>query len=118
MAGRQKCHERIVAPVADPLSPGVHLAASRRDTDYVCYEGPEGWAFASGVAAELTADRDRLLLRSAEGETSRQGHDQQRGRKDLDGGSRKPDLPSPRRVAGTETSTTTSMTSNDYDSIA
>lgn len=70
MADRQKYHERIVAPVADPLSTVVHLAASRRDTDYVCYEGPEGWAFASGVAAELTADRDRLLLRSAAGETS------------------------------------------------
>ncbi len=70
MADRQKYHERIVAPVADPLSTVVHLAASRRYTDYVCYEGPEGWAFASGVAAELTADRDRLLLRSAAGETS------------------------------------------------
>lgn len=70
MADRQKYHERLVAPVADPLSTVVHLAASRRDTDYVCYEGPEVWAFASGVAAELTADRDRLLLRSTEGETS------------------------------------------------
>ena len=70
MADPQKYHERIVAPVADPLSTVVHLAASRRDTDYVCYEGPEGWAFASGVAAELTADRHRFVLRSTQGETS------------------------------------------------
>lgn len=70
MADHQKYHERIVAPVADPLSTVVHLAAGRWDTDYVCYEGPEGWAFAAGVAAELTADRDRLLLRSAAGETA------------------------------------------------
>lgn len=70
MADPQKYHERIVAPVADPLSTVVHLADSRRDTDYVCYESQEGWAFAAGVAAELTADRDRILLRSTQGETS------------------------------------------------
>ncbi|MDQ3763879.1 MAG: salicylate synthase [Actinomycetota bacterium] len=70
MTDRQNYHERIVAPVADPLSTVVHLAASRRGTDYVCYEGPEGWAFAFGVAAELTADRHRLVLRRAEGEIS------------------------------------------------
>ncbi|WP_217370686.1 salicylate synthase [Nonomuraea antri] len=69
MADRQKYHERITAPIADPLATVVHLAARQGESDYVCYEGPEGWAFTSGVAAELTIDRHRLLLRGPGGET-------------------------------------------------
>ncbi|WP_367127403.1 salicylate synthase [Saccharothrix sp. HUAS TT1] len=70
MVVREKYHERILAPTADPLTAVVHLAANQQGDDYVCYEGPEGWSFASGVAAELIADRDRVLVRSAAGEVS------------------------------------------------
>lgn len=67
---RQKYGERIVPPVTDPLATAVHLAATRRADQYVCYEGPQGWAFACGVAAELIVNRHQATLRTADGETS------------------------------------------------
>lgn len=67
---RRKYSERIVPSVADPLATAVHLAVTRRADEHLCYEGPEGWAFACGVAAELVVDRHRAILRTADGETS------------------------------------------------
>jgi salicylate synthase len=66
----RKYSERIVPPVADPLATAVHLAGARPGAQYVCYEGPQGWAFACGVAAELIIDRDRAVLHTEDGTTS------------------------------------------------
>lgn len=71
MTERQKYHERLLARVEDPLAAVTRLAAAHPDQDYVCYEGPAGWAFATGVVAELRMDRTRTVLRTAaDGETS------------------------------------------------
>lgn len=70
MTDPRKYSERIVPPVADPLATAVHLAAARHGEQYVCYEGPQGWAFACGVAAELVVDRDKAVLRTEDGTTT------------------------------------------------
>jgi salicylate synthase len=66
---RRKYHERVLAPVADPLAVVVSIAARQPDRDYVCYEGPDGWSFAADPVAEVIADRHSILLRDSRGET-------------------------------------------------
>jgi len=68
LVGHLKYHERTIGPVTDRLAAIAHLANCRPTGDYVCYEGPEDWAFAAGIAANVIADRRRLLVRSAAGE--------------------------------------------------
>jgi salicylate synthase len=70
MVERHKYHERLLAPVPDPLTTVTRLAAAQGDAPHVCYEGPEGWAFAAGIAAELRADRTGMVLRGEAGETA------------------------------------------------
>jgi salicylate synthase len=73
MAARREYSERMMPPVADPLACVVHLAG-QQNGEYVCYEDSHGWSVAVGVAAELTVDRDRILLRSAAGEVQAKWH--------------------------------------------
>ncbi|GAA2622613.1 MULTISPECIES: salicylate synthase [Streptomyces] len=70
MVERRKYHERLLAPVLDPLGAVIRLAQTQGEPDHVVYEGPEGWSFAAGPVAELRADRDGLVLTSEAGERS------------------------------------------------
>lgn len=70
MTERQKYHERLLPRVEDPLAAVTRLAAAHQGQDYVCYEGPAGWSFATGIVAELLMSRERTLLRTPQGETS------------------------------------------------
>jgi salicylate synthase len=67
MPERRTYHEQVEPPVEDPLAAVVALADAHRDRTYVCYEYPDGWAFASGAVAELLVYRERVLLRLADG---------------------------------------------------
>jgi anthranilate/para-aminobenzoate synthase component I len=53
--------------LADCLAAVVRLAEDAGDRGYVCFEGEEGWCVGVGRAAELVADRERIVLRGRDG---------------------------------------------------
>ncbi len=59
--------ESVLPVMADRLAGVVGLVTDVDDRDYVCFEGDDGWCVGVGRAAELVADRRRVVLKGRHG---------------------------------------------------